>query len=283
MKNLMRMALALLASSCAANDAANHAATGAATGAAAPAIDAEPSAPLAATKLVHVPGTYAAVELVWVEAAGLWVGRTEVAWDEYLLFCDFEERMRGEEVWGAVDGMARPSRPLDVEPYDRGWGKGRRPAIGVSRQAAMDYCTWLSALTELPFRLPSEQEWLAACAPSEADRAVPLDDRAWTASNSDGRTHPIGTRAANDRGVFDGIGNASEYVSTPAVPDDDEWPLLLGGSMASELGDADAPPRQAFDFSWTLRDSNYPPGRWWLPDGDAVGFRVVCELPPPGA
>jgi|GEM_PF-4188148 len=279
MRRVALSACLLVAAACASNGAGDGTSM---DGAVADGVIHGASAP-PATRIVSVPGTYASVELVWVEAAGLWVGRTEVAWDEYLLFCDFEERMRGEEVWGVVDGMARPSRPLDVEPFDRGWGKGRRPAIGVSRQAALDYCAWLSALTELPFRLPDEDEWRAACAPSAADRAVPLDARAWTASNSDGRTHPVGTLAANDRGVFDGLGNAAEYVSTPAVPDDPEWPLLMGGSFASVLDADAAPPREAFDFAWTLRDSNYPPGRWWLPDGDAVGFRVVCELPPPGA
>ena len=33
------------------------------------------------------------------------------------------------------------------------------------------------------------------------------------------------------------------------------------------------PPK--FDEFWNLADPNVPPGTWWVPDGDHVGFRVV--------
>ena len=35
--------------------------------------------------------------------------------------------------------------------------------------------------------------------------------------------------------------------------------------------------RLLFDENWTLRDPNFPPGVWWVPDGDHLGFRVLCE------
>jgi formylglycine-generating enzyme required for sulfatase activity len=253
-----------------------------ATGAVAP-LPHAPSKTALVVRRVHLPGSDVELELVWVPAAGVWVGRTEVTWDAYLFFCDFEERRRA-----AVDGIARPSRPLDVEPFDRGWGLDQRPAIGVSRDAAQVFCAWLSRETGEALRLPDATEWLAACAPSAEDARTPLDERAHTAANAGGRTHAVGELEANDRGLFDTLGNAAEYVSTPAVPGDDGWPLLLGGSFRTDFDGlaregADAAPRQPFDFDWTLRDSNYPPGVWWLPDGEEAGFRIVSTAPAPDA
>lgn len=42
---------------------------------------------------------------------------------------------------------------------DRGWGRGRRPVIGVSWQDGQDYVQWLSRKTGKFYRLPSEAQW----------------------------------------------------------------------------------------------------------------------------
>lgn len=44
-------------------------------------------------------------------------------------------------------------------PDDRGWGRGRRPVIGVSWQDGQDYVQWLSRKTGKSYRLPSEAQW----------------------------------------------------------------------------------------------------------------------------
>lgn len=248
-----------------------------------PVVPVDSSSPAPVVRTVAIPGSDASLELVWIEDLGLWVGRTEVTWDAYLIFCDFDETRRAE-----VDGMARPSRPLDVEPFDHGWGLGQRPAIGVSRDAAASFCAFVARETGESVRLPDEQEWLSACAPSAGDARISLDRRAHTASNADDRTHEVAQLEANDRGLYDGLGNAAEYVSTPAVPGDDGWPLLMGGSFRTSFEgpgfeDPAHAPRQPFDFDWTLRDSSYPPGVWWLPDGEEAGFRIVSEAPGPDA
>ena len=77
-----------------------------------------------------VAGTAVEFDMVWIEEGGFWIGRTEVTWDEYLPFCDFDETDRLDP---RVDAITRPSKPLDVYPYDRDWGAGQRPAVGMSR------------------------------------------------------------------------------------------------------------------------------------------------------
>jgi formylglycine-generating enzyme required for sulfatase activity/uncharacterized membrane protein YhaH (DUF805 family) len=42
---------------------------------------------------------------------------------------------------------------------DRGWGRGRRPVIGVSWRDGHDYVQWLSSKTGKSYRLASEAQW----------------------------------------------------------------------------------------------------------------------------
>jgi formylglycine-generating enzyme required for sulfatase activity len=57
--------------------------------------------------------------------------------------------------WDAcvADGGCRGYRP-----NDRGWGRGRRPVIGIRWDDANAYVVWLSQKTSRPYRLPSEAE-----------------------------------------------------------------------------------------------------------------------------
>lgn len=214
------------------------------------------------SRTVVIAGTGVRFDLVPVPGLpGRWIGAREVTWDEYLLYCAWDAPADG------VDGVARPSRPLETFPYDRRWGTGRRPAVGMSGQAAARYCEWLSARTGLRFRLPSEAEWEAACGDAPAD----LDAAAWHAGNSGGGTRETGSARANAAGAQDMLGNLWEYVGDGA--------FLRGGCWRDPPAAVTPEARLAFDENWTLRDPNFPPGVWWVPDGDHLGFRVLCEDP----
>ncbi|MDF1701476.1 MAG: formylglycine-generating enzyme family protein [Planctomycetota bacterium] len=209
-----------------------------------------------------IAGTPLSFELVWVPGADAWLGKHEVTWAEY------EAYYFSKDLEDGTQAIARPS-PAYL-PHDRGWGTGRMPAIGISQHAAMHYCTWLSLKTGVTYHLPTDAQWQAALGPS-----VAIDDEAWHAENSGGRTHPVGEKAANALGLHDMRGNAWEYCQG-TLGDEEPLPLMRGGcwnsSPADVKGDLRAPcPSEA----WNDSDPQRPRGIWWLSTGPFVGFRVA--------
>ena len=209
-------------------------------------------------------------EMVWIEEGGFWIGRHEVTWDEYLLYCHFE---LGPVVPPDADAVSKPSKPLETFPYDREWGTGRRPAVGMSWNAAQRYCEWISQNTGLRYRLPTEAEWRLAC--GDTPPADALDRYAWYDDNSDDMTHEVGSKEPNAHGLYDMFGNLWEYTADAFDPEEPEFAALRGGSWADPASDASADARLQFDDFWTLADPNVPPGVWWVPDGDHLGFRLL--------
>ena len=221
-----------------------------------------------------IPGTKVAFEMVWIPDGGFWIGKTEVTWDEYLLYCDFNNPDR--ETGEGVDGVSRPSKPLeDVAPYDRDWGLGRRPAVGMSWNAARRYCEWLSKKRGRKFRLPTEGEWSVACGPAPA---TALAECAWFEANSDEMTQEVGLKRPNQHGLHDTLGNLWEYCGNPFSPKEPERAVLRGGSWEDPATRLTPQSRLGFEDDWVLEDPNVPPGVWWVPDGNHLGFRILCDI-----
>jgi len=220
-----------------------------------------------------IRGSDVAFDMVWIPAGGFWIGRSEVTWDEYLSYCDFE--LAGAVPPG-VDAVSKPSKPLDWAPFDHDWGAGRRPALGMSWNAAREYCRWLSLNTGREYRLPSEEEWqLAAGRGGEG----PLYERAWFDQNSGGKTQEVGRKAANENGLYDVLGNLWEYCAGPWSRDEPGRAVLRGGSWQDPPETLTPGARLAFDDDWTLEDPSFPPGVWWVPGGAHLGLRVLRPGP----
>jgi formylglycine-generating enzyme required for sulfatase activity len=229
-----------------------------------------------------IPGT--AVSLVMIPVPGgrpggdgassagiapFWISQTEMTWNAYDLFL---YGFTTPQEAGEPDAVARPSKPYIS--MDRGFGHSGYPAISISYHGAESFCAWLSAGTGRHYRLPTEREWRYACALGAVDSSR-LGAFAWYAANAGDKTHPVGWKAADDLGLHDMYGNASEWCLA-----DDGTPVTLGGSYrdgADAIGcGARVPPNDA----WNASDPQFPKSEWWLADAGFVGFRVVCESGP---
>jgi formylglycine-generating enzyme required for sulfatase activity len=169
------------------------------------------------------------------------------------------------------------------KPYDRGWGRGKRPVINVTWHDAQKYCQWLSEQTGYEYRLPTEAEWEYACRAGSStkwcfgDDESQLQDYAWYDKNSGGKTHPVGEKKSNKFGLYDMHGNVWEWCEDSWHKDYDGAPndgsawknsnenrsLLRGGSWDSNADNC----RSAYR-NWFNRDDRYY----------NVGVRLVCGV-----
>jgi formylglycine-generating enzyme required for sulfatase activity len=155
----------------------------------------------------------------------------------------------------------------------------RLPVTKVSHAKAVEFCKRLSTQENAEYRLPTEAEWEYACRAGTTTRYYWGDEfnweYCWCAENSVGAPHEVGTRKPNAWGLYDMLGNVSEwcgdqYTGHPRDPQTDPFvPLanddgvIRGGAMQS-IG---ARCRSASRNTCFARRGNF-----------TVGFRVVRTI-----
>ena len=182
------------------------------------------------------------------------------------------------------------------QPGDNGWGRADRPVIMVSWNDAEEYVYWLSEKTGQTYRLPTESEWeYFARAGQEGDwpsghpaiicefgnvagteTGFRWQHEACQDSTALGTT-PVGSFRANKFGLYDTIGNVSEwtadcmnlsYVDAPV--DGSAWGRGICSSHMTRGG------------SWITGSKEIRlPSRFNLKNGDRndfTGFRVVRTI-----
>ncbi|NRR33948.1 SUMF1/EgtB/PvdO family nonheme iron enzyme [Oxalobacteraceae bacterium] len=107
-------------------------------------------------------------------------------------------------------------------PDDESWGRGKRPVINVSWEDVQLYLTWLNAKTSGHYRLPTSAEWEYAALAGASTTYSWGEKLGKKNANCDGcaskwdnrQTAPVASFKPNQFGLYDMVGNVSEWVST---------------------------------------------------------------------
>lgn len=152
-----------------------------------------------------------------------------------------------------------------------------RPVENVSWNDCVDFCTRLSALVRgFTARLPREDEWEYACrAGTETPRYGELDAIAWHSGNSKRTTHQVMGRAPNAFGLYDMLGNVTEWCA--------DSPRRYGRGSGDFM---DSLTRVVRGGSWLddARDVRAACRFWFGPALllDYLGFRLAADAGPEG-
>ena len=229
-----------------------------------------------------------------------WMGALEVSRDAFDVFYKDEATSQNS----TVDAVTRPSS--QYIDFSLGMGKeGGYPVNSLSQYAALMYCRWLYTKTGVFYRLPTEAEWEYACrAGSKAasyfgDDAAELDKYAWYKNNSETKFHKSGQKLPNAFGLYDMLGNVSEWTldhydekalekladntTDPMQPfNTARYPKVLkGGSYMDDAAILRSANRLQSEPSWNRRDPQIPKSKWWLTEASFVGFRIVSPQQQP--
>lgn len=230
-----------------------------------------------------------------------WMGAFEVTHDEFDLF--FKDASTSQNV--NADAITRPS----PQYVDLSWDMGREggfPVNSMQHRTALMYCRWLYNKTGIFYRLPTEAEWEYACRAGSSskyffgDEEKELEKYAWYKKNSGGVYHKAGQLQPNAFGLYDMLGNVSEWVldqydenyftkmndgkTDPVLEPVSRHPhLLKGGSYLDEAAELRCANRTKWQPEWNRRDPQIPKSKWWLTDAPFAGFRLVRPLHQPPA
>ncbi|MBO7654256.1 MAG: formylglycine-generating enzyme family protein, partial [Kiritimatiellae bacterium] len=182
-------------------------------------------------------------------AKGFWIGETEVT----------------QRQWDILMG--------DNQSYFT--GDVNLPVEGVTWDDCQLYIDKVKSLTGQEVSLPTEAQWEYACrAGTSGDCMGDLATMAWFYGNSGAETHPVGSKKPNLWGIYDMLGNVSEWCRIGFESESGSFwgmpgePILAGRSVLR-------------GGSWISNTeacrSTYRYTGWWRGySSNAIGFRLVC-------
>ena len=154
------------------------------------------------------------------------------------------------------------------------------PVEQVIWNDVQDFIRRLNSLTGKPYRLPTEAEWEFAARGGNSSRGYKysgsntLSDVAWHYENSGNKTHPVGTKAPNELGIYDMSGNVFEWCS--------DWDRKYSNTaQINPQGNLSGSHRVSRGGSWhNVAGNTRVSYRYcWNPDGGGndLGFRLACS------
>lgn len=222
-----------------------------------------------------------------------WIGKYEITWEQYDAFVyeefeklDLTNKTKLEPLGiEAISGATTPYVDMSFN-----MGEVSSPAVNMTQYAALMYCKWLTLKTGVFYRLPTEAEWEYVCKKGETDKIEELSEAAWFFENSKSKYQNIGLKKPNKIGVYDMLGNVSEWVldqfSTTyyeTSPKNNPWNkpselyprVLKGGSWKDTADKLCCTSRIPSNPKWKRRDPQIPKSDWWHTDAPFIGFRIV--------
>ena len=160
-----------------------------------------------------------------VTLSGYYIGKCEVT----------------QELWEAVMG-GNPSEFIGAQ----------KPVESVSWYDCQEFVSRLNSLTGRTFRLPTEAEWEYAARGGNKSLHYKYSGSgnigyvAWYYDNSGSSTHAVGTKTANELGIYDMSGNVEEWCydwkggysagaqTNPQGPSSGSYRVLRGGSWIND-------------------------------------------------
>ena len=199
-----------------------------------------PAAPAPASNLKVNPQD--GLKYVWIPPGQFAMGCSSGDAD-----CDSDESPPHEVTIGKGFWMGQTE--VTQEAFQRVLGSNPSNAPGPG--LPVDSINWFRAhayCNAVGMRLPTEAEWeYAARGGSSALRYGIPGQTAWFRANSDGKTHNVAQKQPNAYGLYDLLGNVSEWtadwyapypsgaVSDPQGPADGEYRILRGASCVSGI------------------------------------------------
>ena len=158
----------------------------------------------------------------------------------------------------------------------------RCPVEQVSWNEVQEFLKRLKTMTGKTYRLPTEIEWEFAARGGNKSKGYQfagghsIQTVGWYFDNSDYQTHPVGTKAPNELGIYDMSGNVWEWCQTEHIYESDE---LRSKAKSEEIY------KVIRGGGWYIRSKyhrlsyrNYDvPDRRYM----SLGFRVVLSNPQP--
>ena len=142
------------------------------------------------------------------------------------------------------------------------------PVFAITWRNAQEFITKLNEITGKNYRLPTEAEWEYAARGGNKSQEFKysgsnnVDEVAWHSMNSINTPHPVGSKKANELGIYDMSGNMWEWCNdwygpytdapqtNPPGHNTGDYRIVRGGSYANPIGAQRVTVRGAAQPNW---------------------------------